>query len=63
MANKSVSPWAVVKHLLRSSQLLSVANQSSLPYSKSYLRHALEVRTCIEINTPLAFAEYQSVCN
>jgi hypothetical protein len=36
MADKSVSPWAVVIRLLRSGRLLSVANQSSLPYSESY---------------------------
>ena len=38
MADKSVNPWVVVIRLLRSGQLLSVANQSSLPYSESYLR-------------------------
>ena len=38
MTNKFVSPWVVVISLLRSSRLLSVANQSSLPYSESYLR-------------------------
>ena len=39
MADKSVSPWAVVViRLLRSGRLLNVANQSSLPYSESYLR-------------------------
>ena len=37
MADKSVSPWAVVIRLLRSGRLLSVANQSSLPYSESYI--------------------------
>ena len=42
MADKSVSPWAVVIRLLRSGQLLSVANQSSLPYSESYLRQKLD---------------------
>ena len=40
MKNKSVNPWAVVIRLLRSGRLLSVANQSSLPYSESYLRHS-----------------------
>ena len=38
MADKSVSPWAVVKRLLRSGRPLSIANQSSLPYSESCLR-------------------------
>ena len=33
MADKSVSLWAVVKRLLRSGRLLSVANKSSLPYT------------------------------
>ena len=33
MADKSVSPWAVVIRLFHSGRLLSVANQSSLPYS------------------------------
>ena len=40
MTNKFVSPWVVVISLLRSGRLLSVANQSSLPYSESYLRSA-----------------------
>ena len=37
VTDKSVSPWAVVIRLLRSGRPLSVANQSSLPYSESYL--------------------------
>jgi hypothetical protein len=37
MTNKFVSPWVVVISLLRSGRLLSVANQSSFPFSESYL--------------------------
>jgi hypothetical protein len=40
MTDKSVGPWAVVVYLLRSGRLLTVANQSSLPYSESYLRQS-----------------------
>ena len=38
MANEFVSPWVVVISLIRSGRLVSVADQSSLLYSESYLR-------------------------
>ena len=50
--NKFVSPWAVVKSLLRSGRLLRVQQISPhfAPYSKSYLREIpLEVATCFFI--------------
>ena len=52
MADKSVSPWVVVIRLLRSGRLLSVANQSSLPYSESYLRQCV-TNNNVQVQTKL----------
>jgi hypothetical protein len=67
MADKSVSPWAVVKRLLRSGRLLSVANRPHCrtPLNLTYEFSPVEEDTracCVQLACLLRVACVQLAC-